>query len=303
MGLSSKKIAYILMVILIFLWGFDYIVAKSALAVCNPVTLIFIRYVFGFIILLVVKLIRDRHFTIRKRDIFFIFVCSLFGDVIYFSLEYTALSYLPVSIVTLVLSMVPAVSIILEIFIYKMKPTPAIIVGVIISIIGVALIVGADFKELLSGKLVGYLLVLGALISWNIYNFLTAHLTGKYNSLDLTIYQILASIVLCAPYALFNLPDVAIIDTKFVISIAYLAVFSTAISFTIYVNSISVIGVTPTALFANMLPVTSTIMGWIFLREMISPLQAVGGVIVIVAGCVVIYLKDKIGREEELPDG
>ena len=293
MKTKSKKIAYFLMVILIFLWGFDYIVAKNALKVCEPLTLIFIRYVFGVLIILAIKLVTNRKFTLRKKDILFLIVCAIFGELIYFGAEYTALSYLPVSIVTLVLSLVPVVSIIIEFFLYKRRPSVAVIIGCFVSIFGIALIVGADISELLSGKLTGYLLVLAALISWNIYNFMTAKLTNHYSPFELTLYQLLAAIVVSAPYAVFNMPDASDIDTMFVLSIAYLAVVSSVICFIIYVNSIKVVGVTPTALFANMLPVTSTLMGWIFLGEMISPIQMIGGVIVIVAGSVVIYLKNK----------
>ena len=298
MNLSSKKVTYFLMVFLIFSWGFEYIMAKAALELYKPVTLIFLRYCIGCLLLLGIKLIRDRHFHMRKQDILFFFICSIFGDIIYFGSEYTALSYLPVSIVTLVLSMVPTVSIVVEVFLYKRKPTVAIVIGCLLSVFGVALIVGADFGELLEGKLIGYLLILGALISWNVYNFMTAHLTKYYNSFDLTLYQIAAAILVSAPYALFNMPEASLVTPTILASVLYLGIVSAGICFLIYVHAIAVIGVTPAALFANMLPVTSTLMGWLFLGEMIQPIQIVGGVIVILAGCVVIYLKDKSDNKQ-----
>lgn len=297
MGLKTKKLAYISMVILVFSWGLEYVMAKSALEVVKPVTLIFLRYFVAFVFLMIIKLIFDRRFYVRKNDIAFFLVCAFFGDIVYFASEYMAMSYLPISIVTLVLSLVPAVSIVVEIFLYKRKPTIAIIIGCIISIFGVALIVGADFSQLLAGKWIGYLLVFMALIAWNIYNFMTARLTRNYNSFDLTLYQIISAILLCGPYAIFNLPEASAVDSGVIISVLYLGLVSASLCFLIYVNAIAVIGVTPTALFANMLPVTSTFFGWLFVGEMITPIQIVGGVIVIGAGSVVIWLKSKKDAE------
>jgi drug/metabolite transporter (DMT)-like permease len=184
-------------------------------------------------------------------------------------------------------------SIILEIFIYKVKPTLAIVLGIAACIAGVALVVGADFAALIGGKVFGFLLALVAVISWNIYNFLTAKLSGDYKPLDVTIYQLIAAVIVSLPYALFNLPPASAVDPQLIYDILYIALPGTCFSFVVYINSVRSIGVTPSALFSNMLPVTSTFFGWLFLGEMIAPLQIVGGIIVVAAGAVVIWLKGK----------
>ncbi|MDR0357042.1 MAG: DMT family transporter, partial [Clostridiales Family XIII bacterium] len=190
--------------------------------------------------------------------------------------------------------------IILEIFVYKRKPTVVIVAGIIVCGLGVGLVVGADFGALFTGKAIGYLLAFSAIILWNIYNFITAKLTERYNSLDLTLYQLAAAILMSAPYMVFNLPDAACADTRFFLSIAYLGVISSAFGFLIYVNAVAVIGVTPSALFSNMLPISSAFFGWLFLGEMISVTQIIGGVIVIAAGSAVILLKGK--NDGKLPE-
>jgi drug/metabolite transporter (DMT)-like permease len=80
---------------------------------------------------------------------------------------------------------------------------------------------------------------------------------------------------------------------SFILAIAYLAIVSSVIGFIIYINAIAIIGVTPSALFSNMMPVTTTFFGWIILGEKITAMQFAGGVVVIAAGAVVIYLKEK----------
>jgi drug/metabolite transporter (DMT)-like permease len=223
----------------------------------------------------------------------FFVLCAVFGDIIYWVGEYGAMHYMQISLVTIVLAFVPVVSIILEIFIYKVRPTPAIVAGISVCIVGVALVVGADVKALMSGQFIGFILAGIAVVSWNIYNFITARLSGDYKPLDVTIYQLTAAVLVALPYTLFHLPPAAAVDASFTFDVLYLALPSTCFSFVVYINSVRSLGVTPSALFSNMLPVTSTFFGWLCLGEMIAPLQIVGGVVVVAAGSVVIWLKGK----------
>jgi drug/metabolite transporter (DMT)-like permease len=117
--------------------------------------------------------------------------------------------------------------------------------------------------------------------------------------LDLTLYQLAAAILLSAPYMAFNLPDAAYVDRNFVLAILYLGVISSAFGFVIYVNAIAVIGVTPSALFSNMLPITSAFFGWLFLKETITGTQIIGGILVIAAGSMVIWLKGRYDDKQE----
>jgi drug/metabolite transporter (DMT)-like permease len=289
----SKPVNYVLMTMLVIVWGYEYVVAKDAMETVAPLTLVCFKYSAALVILITYKLVRDRNFTIRKRDIAFFFLCAVFGDIMYWAGEYGAMHYIQISLVTIVLAFVPAVSIILEIFIYKVRPTPAIVGGIVVCIAGVALVVGADMAALMSGKLIGFLLAGVAVISWNIYNFLTAKLSGDYKPLDVTIYQLVAAVIVSLPYTLFNLPPASAIDARFIYDILYLPIQSTCFSLVVYINSVRSLGVTPSALVSNMLPVTSTFFGWLCLGEMISPPQVVGGVIVVAAGSVVIWLKGK----------
>jgi drug/metabolite transporter (DMT)-like permease len=290
------------MAILVIAWGFEYILAKSALDNVLPITLVFFKYTAATVVLLVIKFVRDRRFSFRRRDIPFFFVCAIFGDVLYYAGEYGAMNYMPISLVTIILAFVPIVSIFLEFMIYKVRPTAAIVIGVVVGVVGVVLVVGADASVLAGGRFIGYLLAFMAVGSWNVYNFITARLTGNYSSFDLTIYQLIAAMLVALPYALFNLPDASAVDVSLVGSVLYLAVVSSAFGFIVYITALRSIGVTSTALFSNMLPVTSAFFGWLFLGEMIAPLQIVGGVIVVAAGSVVIWLKGK-GLENPHVDG
>jgi drug/metabolite transporter (DMT)-like permease len=289
----SKPVNYILMTALVIIWGYEYVAAKDAMETVQPLTLVCFKYGVALAVLVVYKFASGGRFRVRGRDIGFFTLCAVFGDIMYWVGEYNAMRYIQISLVTIVLAFVPVLSIILEIFIYKVRPTLAVVTGIAVCIAGVVLVVGADMAALMSGQFIGFLLAGLAVVSWNVYNFLTAKLSGDYGPLDVTIYQLIAAVAIALPYALFHLPPVAEVDARFVYDVLYLALPSTCFSFMVYINSVRSLGVTPTALFSNMLPVTSTFFGWLCLGEMIAPLQIIGGVIVVAAGSVVIWLKGK----------
>jgi probable blue pigment (indigoidine) exporter len=167
------------------------------------------------------------------------------------------------------------------------------VIGILVGVVGVAMVVCSDLGELAGGKIIGYLLAFGAVICWNAFNFLTDKLTGDYKPLDIVLCQLLAAMLISAPYGLTHLPAAEHITADLIGSLLYLGIVGSCIGFVLYVNALAYIGVTPSALFTNLLPVITTLFAWLFLGEAISPLQLAGGLIVILSGCAVIWLKSR----------
>lgn len=297
---KEKNITYGLMVFLVTAWGLDYVVAKQALAVLEPLCLLFLKYSVGFLVILAIKLKKDRKSLLRKKDIPLLAACSISGEILYFNCEYTAMDYIPVSLITIILSFVPALSLIVEKIVFKKNPTKKMVIALFFCIMGVVLIIGVDFKILMEGRIFGYLLAFGAVISWNFYNFITAYLHDKYSSITLTFNQLLCTIILVSPYAIHNMSDISVFTPDVIGGIIYLGIFSAGLGFLIQVRSLHVLGPTTTAMFSNFLPITATFFGLVFLKETISLLQVIGGIIVISAGYLVI--KEK-GKMEEQSNG
>jgi drug/metabolite transporter (DMT)-like permease len=294
---SQKNRMYLLMVLLVFAWGLEYIFAKQALTIMPPLTLVCFKYTIGVLVVLGIKLKVDGRGLMRKKDIPLFICCAVFGEIGYFYAEYTAMNYLPVSLITIVLAFVPVLSIVIDRVKYKRKSTTIMTMGIIFSIFGIALVIGVDSNILLQGRIIGYLLAFGAVILWNVYNFLTASLHERYDSATLTLNQLICTVLITFPYALTHLPESGTITAGVIGGLVYLGVLSTGFGFMVQVRALHILGPTVTSIFSNFLPVTTTLFGWLILKETILPIQMLGGAIVIIAGYMVI--KEK-GRVEDL---
>ena len=282
------------MTCLVTTWGFDYVVAKHALELLQPLTLLFLKYAIGFIPVFIIKMKIDRKGMVRKKDIPLFILCSICGEILYYTCEYTAMDYIPVSLITIILAFVPAFAIIIEKVIFKRTVTKAMTIGVIVCVLGVVLIIGVDIEQILQGRWIGYLLAFGAVLCWNAYNFLTASLHENYTSITLTCTQLICTSLLIMPYAIHTMPPAEAFTPPIIVGLVYLGVINAGLGFLITVRSLHVIGPTASAMFSNFLPVTSTFFGWLFLNEMITGMQIVGGVIVIASACVVIREKGRL---------
>ena len=281
------------MCLLVASWGLDYVVAKYALALLDPMTLVFFKHLVGCVFILAIWLKSERGPLLRLKDLWLFAVSAVSGCVLYFFCEYSAMDYMPVSLISIVISFVPVVSIAVERAVFKRRTSMKAVAGVFACIFGIALIIGVDWGILLQGRLMGYLFAFGGVLCWNVYNFVTASLHERYTTATLTLNQLICTCVMLLPYALFHSPPLSAVTPALAGQVVYLGLISCGAGLLVQVKGLHMLGPTVIALFANFLPVAATFFGWLFLGEVIAPVQFAGGAIVIAAGCFVIKEKDK----------
>ncbi len=299
MGKSSihgTKLAHSLMVGVLFIWGGEYVAVKYA-QISFPVGfLLFLKITIGLVFILVIKLIKDRGPFFHKKDIPLLIFCSFLGEILYYYTEYSAIQYAPVALVTMILALVPAVSLFIERFFLGNPITPKMILALILGLIGVALIIGVDMDILFQGRILGYLLGLGAVFAWNGYNFFTHGISQKYTILTLTTGQLLCSMILLLPVAIGQFHQVARVHSASLWGLLFIGILSSGVGFLIYVYGLKQLGPTVSAVYSNFLPITATLFGFLFLGESIEALQGLGGAVVIISGYVIIMEKAKTER-------
>lgn len=294
----TKRKSYILMTLLSFSWGIDYIMAKNALTIMDPLTLMLFRYTFTTLVMIILKQKLDRKTKLNKRHLLLFIVSVLVGDIMYFGFEYKAMDYIEIPLITIVLATIPGLTLIIEHFGYKRHLNKYMLLGTFLSIVGVAIVIsGESTKDIFQGRAIGYLFAFGAVFAWIAYNFVTESFHGKYSTIGINYYQVLIATLILTPYGLFHLPKLSEFTPVIIGSILYLALISGVLGFLIYISSLDNIGVTSTSVFSNLLPVTSTFFAWIILGETLTFVQLIGSAIVISSAYIVIYQKHKAHLE------
>lgn len=281
------------MIFLVITWGFDYVTAKFGMDELTPTCLMFMKFFIGLITVAIIKAARRDRSLISKRDIPVLILCAIFGQILYFECEYNAMSYLPVSLLTILLAFVPAFSVIIERVFLKRKANKKMIFGIAGCILGIALVIGADLDIIFQGRLLGYIIAFGAILAWNIYNFLTASLE-KNDPITLACLQMLCACIILSPVAIHNMTPVTQWSGTLIAILIYMGIIGAAVGYMISIYALKTIGPTATSVYSDFLPVSTAIFGVLFLHETMSPLQIVGGIIVIAAGYIVIREKGRL---------
>lgn len=293
--------AHILMIFLVTSWGFDYVPAKMGLTILEPMSLLFLKYCFGAMVLLTIKFVINRNRVLpRLRDLPVFAACSISGEILYFFCEYSALDYIPVALLTIVLGFVPVLSVIGERILYGRRPNRVIVIGIAVCIVGIIFVIGSDWHVIFQGRAIGYLLAFGAVVSWNAYNFITASKRlAKYDATTLSTTQLFCTLCICAPIALHSMPPISEFTPLIIGGIAWMGVLDAGFGFLIMVYALQKLGPTTSALYSDFMPVSSTFFGAVILGETITSMQIIGGIIVVVAAFFVIREKGRLDQLEE----
>jgi drug/metabolite transporter (DMT)-like permease len=294
-NLNNPLLNYVFMTASVIFFAMEFVIAKPMLQYVPELTLIWMKYILALIALVSVKFAVNRRWPFSVRDIPYFILLAVFGEVFYLYSSYSAIKLLPIALVTIVMSLAPVLSIGFERFIYKRRARFPALIGTAISIFGISMVVGVDTEMLAGGRFAGYLWAFATIVSANLYNVVAIKLAERYSTFDIAVYNVIASVILCTPFALNSLPSAQVFNVSFVLTIVFLGVVVGAFGVFAYVNAVNAIGPTSTLMFSNFMPVVACLFGWVRLGEMILPLQLLGGAITLAGCATVIWFLGKAG--------
>jgi drug/metabolite transporter (DMT)-like permease len=279
--------------IVMMIWGITPIFAKTLLTSVSVPGLGFLNFGSAALFTLTFKLLRDRSFRFRLRDVPFFFLNALFGNVGYQLTNYAALEYLSAGVVAVVIASIPLMSVLMEFLFHRNAPGWRAVVFIAVCIFGVSLVIGVDLQDLVEGKVLGYIFAFGSVVSWGFYGILMEKMVARYSSQDLSVYQLCASAIILAPFYFANPAPTEFFSTHTILVILFLSIGGSSVGYMLYNKSLSYVGAMPCALFANFMPVVTVIGERLILGASLSPLQIVGMAVVIISACFVIRFKNQ----------
>ena len=127
----------------------------------------------------------------------------------------------------------------------------------------------------------------GACGAWVAYILLTKKLHTRLSDIAITAYQALFGTIFLVPFCLLERGQWVPIPPAAWISLAYLAIFCSALSNFLYVVALSRLGPISVSPYLNMIPVVGVLGGVVLLGEGVAWFQVLGGVIIL-AGVLLV---------------
>lgn len=268
----------IAIVVTICLWASAFVGIRAALhGGYHTGSLAFFRYLIASIAVIPVYFKIPNRVKIRWRDIPAILIVGIIGIGIYnitLNMGEVAVS---ASIASFIIGLVPVISAVIAVAFLGERLAPIAIIGIVISVIGVALI--AMCNSNCHENHWGIFMLLIAAVSMSIYSTLQKPLLRRMKSLQFTCYAMWSGTLVMLIFIPETIHDVPRATMAATLAVIYLGIFPGVIAYALwsYVLSSTQACKTITSMYG--IPIVATFLGWVFLGEIPELFALVGGVI------------------------
>lgn len=280
--MNHRLTAVIAAITVAVLWGLSFLSTKTLLKEIPPMEIAFTRFFIASVILYSLMRKQEPGSRLSRSDIPLMAITGFTGTTLYFIFENTGLKYTTASNAVLIIAAIPAVSVVIDHLIHKVKTTAMTLAGVIISISGVIAVIGPETLDLSSQKARGNLLMLGAAAAWIAFNEAAGPLFKRYSKLALTTYSTIAGTLLLLPCMLFEYRDLGPLSPLGWAHIGYLALLCSAAGYFLYLYALDKLGTTTVTSYLNLIPIIGVLGSVVYLHEELRPIQIIGGAIILI---------------------
>ena len=284
---------YVQIILAHVFWGFSFVWTDIALkADIGPITLVSARMIIATVLLGLWAKYTGNLQKIHFKHLKYFLGIALCEPFLYFLCETYGQTIVSPTVTSVIVATIPLFTPIVGFFILKEQINLPIIIGIIISMIGVLAVVFSGNNDI-SGQAVGAILVFGAVITALGYAIFVKYLIQRYNATTLVFYQNFIGLIYFIP-CFFAVDFSHLSEMRFtfnaVASIVQLSVFASVIAFIFYSRSVRALGVAKAGVFAYIIPVLTALFASLMVGERLSIVQWFG-MLIVIAGLFVSQIK------------
>lgn len=269
------------------IFGFSFMFTKIALNFASPLTVIADRYIAAFLGLTVVMVVTRTKIKFQK-NIWKLILMSTFQPFLYFLFESYGIQMTTSAFSSIMISLIPVVSMICGIFLLKEIPSPMQYIFTALSVGGVVIMALAGNADGTVTPL-GILLLLGAVLSSVAYNIASRKISAEFTAFErtyaMTVLGLIAFVAIALIENIHNPQNVinSFESVQYTSAILYLGVVSSVVAFLLLNYANTYLPVAKTTVFSNITTVVSVVAGVLFLDEKLS-VEAVISTVMIIIG-------------------
>jgi drug/metabolite transporter (DMT)-like permease len=278
---------YIKLTLTALFWGGTFIAGRQlATSDISPYSMAFFRFsIASAFLTLFCLLSREKLKKINVEQFALLAILGATGVFSYNVFFFKGLKTVLASRAALIIALNPVVISIGSSIFFKEKLSLNKLIGIFISVLGASIIITRGnpyiFFEAKVG--LGELCIVGCVLSWSLYSLLGKRVMKDLSPLVSTTYACIIGTIYLFVFALFSGLGNDFLSTGPIswLSLSYLGLFGTALAFMWFFQGVKKIGAQRSAIFINLVPVSGVIFASIFLKESITSVILLGGLLVL----------------------
>ena len=295
----NKKHGHIALFVANVIFGFNTPITRTIVPeVLDPFVMTFFRMMGAAILFWAISPFTKKE-KVPPRDIMLFFFASLFAIVLNQTSFIYGLSKTSPIDASLVVTLLPIVTMLLSAIIIKEPITWLKAVGVLTGASGAIILVLNSNNESSSGSMIGNLIVLGSVTSFALYLTLFKDLISRYSPLTAMKWMFLFAALLTFPMS-FNLltsTNISQFDTSVYLRIGYVVVLSTFLTYMLIPISQKTIRPTTISMYNYLQPVMASILAIIIGLDKFGPDKIISAALVFMGVYIVTQSKSKADLE------
>lgn len=269
--MSFKKKAVLVLIIANIIWGAASPIFKWSLTNIQPFTLAFLRFSLGSIILFPFC---ARNLIIKPKDILKVVAVGVTGIGINIPFFFLGLKLAPSVNAPIIASSGPIFLMLGSILFLHEKPKKRVILGTIVSLLGVMAIILRPFLESnLDGAILGNIFFLIATLAGVGHAIIVKQVLKYYPALTVTFWSFVVGSLIFLPFLIAEIADpyaLSVLDHRGIIGIIFGVVFCSTIAYFFYSWGIQKIEAHQVGIFTYIDPVVAILIAVPLLGEVIT---------------------------------
>jgi len=272
------------------IFGFSFMMSKTALEYISPIGLIAYRFLLAFITFEVLRLTKVIKIRINLKESVSILLVAFFQPILYFLFETYGLKETTSAEAGLMIALIPIFVTILSTIILKEKPLVSQLLFILLSVAGVVFIqlyntnISFDFNS------IGFRLLLMAVISAALFNIASRNAAKNHKPHEITYIMMLMGAVcfnVIYIYQLINNKELPsyfsnLMNVEVILPIVYLGIVASILGFFLVNFSLSKLPAHISSIYSNISTMVAVIAGAIFLNEKVEFYHIIGGLMIVV---------------------
>ena len=281
------------MVVLQLTGSMAYPIAKYGLAIIEPFTFAFYRFVLASVVLMAITLLKKHDRPVERRDFGRIVLLGVLIIPFNQTLFLAGQSLTAAGHGALLFATTPIWVFVLALFHSQETFRWRRAVGIAMAFVGVAVVMLAGALEVGTRYLFGDLILLVSVLAWAWYTVLGKPLVVKYGALRTTAYALTAGSILYFPFGLYRaiVFDYSQATPAAWGSVVYMAIGLSLVVYVLWYWILKYWEASRLAVYHNVQPILASIVAWFWLGESLGLSFIVGGSIVIL-GVIIAEIRN-----------
>lgn len=289
MDKNKNVLVYIAAVSFAIIIGLSFLFTKVSLDLAEPLDILAHRFTISFVVIMIPILFKWVKVNYNPERIKKIVPLAVLYPILFFGFQTFGLQYATSSEAGILLASAPIFTLILATYFLKEKTNTLQKISVLVSVSGVLYILIMKGSNLDIGNTRGIILLILSALCMAGYNVIARKLSREFTIVELTFVMITVSFLVFNSLSLgkhlINGTVSAFFspfrNLNFLISILYLGVLSSLVTFLLTNYILSKIEASKMSVFANLGTVISIIAGVVFLNESIYYYHIIGSILIV----------------------